>query len=183
MKIKYVISLGALIMFARASCCAVSIDGSSGDSINDLSAGRQLWMAVREGNVTMLVRALAQGVNINATDRDGRTPLIVAVINGFTLMAAILIERQADVHVADTDGLTALMLAVEADPYFDRRRADEIDLLIRAGADSSAAFKRAIDRGNKAAVVLLMEHGANMWDLSLQQEKQLEAWGMQVLGG
>jgi ankyrin repeat protein len=72
-----------------------------------------LLLAAREGSVAG-ARALAEaGADLNVPDRDGTTPLIMAIINRHNDVAALLIEKGADLDAADSVGMTALYAAVD----------------------------------------------------------------------
>jgi ankyrin repeat protein len=51
---------------------------------------------------------LAEGLDLNATDRNGRTALHGAALQGYDDVVAALVERGADLTVADGDGFTPL---------------------------------------------------------------------------
>ena len=79
-------------------------------------------------SVPMLIAA---GVNVNAADWNGRTPLMLAVGKYANFEAdKHLIAAGADVNARDDDGCTALMMA---------RREISIKHLIEAGADVNVA--------------------------------------------
>jgi ankyrin repeat protein len=72
-----------------------------------------LLLAAREGSLAG-VRALVEaGANLNVADRDGATPLIMAILNRHNDVAALLIEKGAALDAADTVGMTALYAAVD----------------------------------------------------------------------
>ena len=73
-----------------------------------------LFRAVIEGNTDM-VRSLlsAPGVNVNATNDQGSTPLLEAARYGHNDIARVLIASGANVKAKDKDGKTALMLAIQ----------------------------------------------------------------------
>lgn len=76
---------------------------------------------------------IAAGVDVNAADRKGVTPLMLAVGKYAHRQAVkLLLAAGADVNARDEDGCTALMKA---------RREESIKLLIEAGADVNAADK------------------------------------------
>lgn len=121
--------------------------------------------AAREGAVEA-VRALAEsGANLNLTDPEGTTALIVAVINGHYDVVSALIENGADPNIADIKGMTPLYAAVDmhtigdtfgrpypAKPVIDGS-LDAARVLIKGGADVNArltapVLKRVYDAGD-----------------------------------
>ena len=89
----------------------------------------ELFRAVREGNTDM-VRSLlsAPGVNVNATDERGSTPLLEAARFGHDEICRILIASGANLKSKDPDGKTALMLAMQ------NNHDDVVRVLKQAGA-------------------------------------------------
>jgi ankyrin repeat protein len=112
--------------------------------------------AAREGAVEA-VRALAEsGANLNLTDPEGTTALIVAVINGHYDVVSALIDKGADPNVADIKGMTPLYAAVDmhtigdtfgrpypAKPVIDGS-LDAARVLIKGGANVNAPLKAPI---------------------------------------
>ena len=69
--------------------------------------------AAREDGVDA-ARALAEsGANLDLTDPEGTTALIVAIINGHYDVAAVLVEKGANPNIADIKGMTPLYAAVD----------------------------------------------------------------------
>ena len=114
-----------------------------------------LMCAALEGN-TEVVKAL-QGQDVNATNNEGRTALMFAVINMHTDTVKALLDLGADVNVRAEDGGTALMLAASC--------GDEgiVRLLLDKGADVSGRYiatgqtaaDLAAEKGYTAIVQLL----------------------------
>ena len=75
-----------------------------------------LFRATREGNTDM-VRSLlsAPGIDVNATDEKGSTPLLEAACHGHDDICRILIAAGANLKSKDPDGKTALQLAIQGD--------------------------------------------------------------------
>src|ERR1044072_1302476 len=73
-----------------------------------------LFRATIEGNTDM-VRSLASspGVDVNATNERGSTPLLEAARFGHDDICRVLIAAGADLKAKDNDGKTALLLAVQ----------------------------------------------------------------------
>ncbi|KAI0122048.1 ankyrin repeat-containing domain protein [Daldinia grandis] len=77
-----------------------------------------------------LTRLLVKyNVNINATDSQKATPLLIAIVNQFKDLVRCLLEYEPDVNLADADGVTPIYEAV--------RNQDEglVKLLLERGAD------------------------------------------------
>ena len=88
-----------------------------------------LFRATREGNTDM-VRSLTSspGVDVNATDETGSTPLLEAARFGHEDICRILIASGANLKSKDRDGKTALQLAIQGD------HEDVVRVLKQAGA-------------------------------------------------
>jgi hypothetical protein len=70
-------------------------------------------------------------VNVDAKDNQDNTALLMALENGHTATAELLIEAGADLDVENVDGNTALLVALE------KGHTAIAELLIEAGADAS----------------------------------------------
>jgi ankyrin repeat protein len=112
--------------------------------------------AAREGAVDA-ARALAEsGANLDLTDPEGTTALIVAIINGHYDVARVLVEKGANPDIADIKGMTPLYAAVDMHtlgdtfgrPYPPKQvidgSLDAARLLLAAGADVNVRLKAPI---------------------------------------
>jgi ankyrin repeat protein len=82
-----------------------------------------LMFAARQGSVSGARALAAAGANLNLTDPDGMSALVIAIINGHNDVAAGLLDQGADPNVADSAGMAALYAAVDmhtADPLINR---------------------------------------------------------------
>ena len=70
-----------------------------------------LQEAARTGNTAQLERLLQQGALVNAPDEAGRTPLMLAVMNGQIDMIRRLLALGANPALTDREGLNALQHA------------------------------------------------------------------------
>lgn len=78
-----------------------------------------LMYAARQ-NAPGALRALAEsGANLNATDPDNMTALLVAIINAHYDAAAVLLDLGADPNIGDTVGMTPLYAAVDMNTFPD----------------------------------------------------------------
>ena len=113
--------------------------------------------------------------DLNLTDPDGTTALVLAIINGHYDTAAMLTEKGADPNIADTAGMAALYAAVDMNtlgevygrpdrPSSDKLTAlDLMKVLLAHGANPNAALftptlqaraysgRRQFERGHYAA--------------------------------
>jgi ankyrin repeat protein len=114
-----------------------------------------LMHAARQGSVAA-GRALAEApqIDLNVTDPDGTTALVVAIINAHYDFAAMLLDKGADPNVADTTGTAALYFLVDmhtlgamqgrpAPKLVDKIDAEGLlDKLIQKGANPNARLQR-----------------------------------------
>ncbi|CAN7204713.1 ankyrin repeat domain-containing protein [Polaromonas sp. LjRoot131] len=70
-----------------------------------------LQNAARAGNLPQVERLLQQGAALNAADAEGRTPLILAAMQGHTAVVQRLLAAGANTALIDHDGLNALQHA------------------------------------------------------------------------
>jgi len=112
-----------------------------------------LMYAARQGSLETARTLAAAGADLNATDPDGTTALVLAIINGHYDTAALLAEKGADPNIADTAGMAALYAAVDmntlgevygrpARPSSSKRTAlDLMKVLLAHGANPNAQLK------------------------------------------
>jgi ankyrin repeat protein len=72
-----------------------------------------LMYAARDGAMNAARVLLEHGADVNATDPDGATALVLAIINYHYDFAALLMDFKADPNLADTTGMAALYAAVD----------------------------------------------------------------------
>jgi ankyrin repeat protein len=69
--------------------------------------GSPLHWACAEGHTKVAELLMDRGANINALNKEGRTPLIIAAAFGKRDAVALLLKRKADRGVKDKDNKTA----------------------------------------------------------------------------
>ncbi len=102
--------------------------------------------AARDGRLEIVRTLLAGGADVNQTDANDITPLIMAITNNHPTVAGFLIEHGADIRASDWWGRTALWAAVET-------RNMDLD---------NATFVNSIDREPFLGLIrALLERGAD----------------------
>ena len=70
-----------------------------------------LFSAVHSGNIEGIILAVESGIDVNAQDDRGATPLHIAAFRGEVEIAEYLLSEGADPPITNLDGLTALQTA------------------------------------------------------------------------
>ncbi len=141
----------------------------------------KLRKAAADGNFLRVETFLEQGVDAQAADDHGMTPLFLAVKNGHRDVAALLLEQGVAVNPRRPDGMTPLSLAVQ------QGHRDVVTLLLNKGADVKGQVRMGgvtllhvgAYRGDQKIIELLLKHGGDKHarlstgerpvDLALQQ--------------
>lgn len=121
-----------------------------------------LHEATKQGNLAKVQELLEAGVNVNARDRWGNTPLYLAVRNGHTETTKLLLDNGAEVNARQcprcTMGYTPLHLAARDGHILIA------ELLLDSGANVNARHRWggtplyfAVERGHKEIAKLLLE--------------------------
>ncbi|MEP7352188.1 MAG: ankyrin repeat domain-containing protein [Acidobacteriota bacterium] len=112
-----------------------------------------LMYAAREGALESIRALSSVDADLNATDPDGVTPLLLAITNYHFDAAALLLEKGADAKTADSAGMTPLYAAVDMNTLGEifgrpgrapRDKISALDLmkiLLDRGADPNAGLK------------------------------------------
>lgn len=101
-----------------------------------------LHFACENENAEVIAGLLQSGSEINKTNSDGFTPLMIAAILGNQNAVASLLLHHADVNYAHENGVTALFLAAQTGHY------DIVKMLLDANADKN----RSLLTGNMDAL-------------------------------
>lgn len=139
---------------------------SGGAQVNELFDGQTMLHVTVTANKLSFVNALVKGgADLNAKNREGRTPLMITAEKGFSNGAKLLLGASADFNVKDNAGETALFKAVKINSDGSYAVAD---LILKAGAkaddaggDGKPALLQAAEAGGYGFVSLLLKYGAN----------------------
>ena len=104
------------------------------DELNEQNA-KLFFDAIKQNDIEAVEVLLEEGVDVNAKDNYGATPLISAAFFGYTEIAELLLEAGADPNIKDKDGWTPLMIAAMDG------KTGVVKLLLKAGADPNAKNK------------------------------------------
>lgn len=124
-------------------------------------------LAAREGHTKILKTLLtAPGIELTIKNREGRTPLHIAVIHNRKWAVRLLLERQARLlSLRDKYDRTAFIMAAE------RGHIEVLKILKDYGQDMNevtlkqgwTALHLAAENGNDIAVKWLVENGTKKW--------------------
>lgn len=121
-----------------------------------------LSIAAKSADEAVFKRLLEQGVDVEATDRHGSTPLFYAIYGGNQHIVQLLLENGARVAAMDIWHHTPLHDAAS------EGHEDIVKLLLEKGADIEAGdidgqtpLFSAVHEGHEAVAKLLLEKGAN----------------------
>lgn len=127
--------------------------------------GTALYESAQQGHNAIVQTLIAKGANINARLRhNGWTPLMIAVAEGHTTTAVIILESGAEVNISNNKGRTALMFAAW-------HGDNEItEMLLKYGANPNiipnddegmTALMAATTKGYQEIVKMLLKSGAD----------------------
>ncbi len=112
-----------------------------------------LMYAARQGAMESARVLIDSGADLNATDPDGSTALVLAIINAHYELAAMLLESGADPEIADGSGMAALYAMVDMHtlgwmqgrpapkPTGSMAATDVLRMLLDYGANVNAPLK------------------------------------------
>ena len=120
--------------------------------------------AARHGRLDELKGYIAKGVDVNVTDEDGATPLLMACCYGHTSCVDVLLKANADPNVAGKHGITPVFFTCQ------ENHPSCLKLLIARGAnldtpnsqDGGSPLYIACSKNNVECLRMLCEAGADV---------------------
>lgn len=90
----------------------------------------QLLDAGRDADTEMAEQAIQQGLEegalLDRKNKNGRTPLHTACLNGHFAIVRLLLERGASLHITDNDGNTPIDHAIRLSTEYERYNTLEV---------------------------------------------------------
>jgi ankyrin repeat protein len=126
--------------------------------------GNTFFDAVWRGDLQTIHRLLERGTDVDVVDRNGRTPLIQAAIEGKEEILRLLIGKGSKLDVQDKFGFTALHYAAQG------HRFGSAEILLHAGAmvdapdshGNTPLWAAIFSSGGRGELIqLLLAYGAN----------------------
>jgi ankyrin repeat protein len=121
----------------------------------DISIHGAAGAAGRKGNIEAVKQHLAAGTDVDARDRQDKTPLQHAAYWGHKEIVELLIAKNADINAKDEDGRTALDWAVSGGKK-------EIADLLRKHGGKHGTIHSAVGGGDVEAVKEFLVAGADV---------------------
>ncbi|EPE36603.1 Ankyrin repeat-containing protein [Glarea lozoyensis ATCC 20868] len=143
-------------------------DASDSDADDDVQTqNRLLLAAVVEGDPKDVQRLLDEGANLSVKNRDGLTPLHLAVQQQDTFMVNRLLERGANTEATSNDGSKPLFIAAA---FSTASAVLIVEDLLKFNSDvesfnqetRTTAFYQAVDADNWRVAKILLERGADV---------------------
>lgn len=156
----YGITLIILSVFLMTACQMNSeIDKSPEKQEEEKTLNQKLIKAAEQSDKKTILNLVEKGADINATNEQGRTAVMIATRNNDPAIVKILIEQGADIDIRDHNKDNVLLYA-GASGYLDI-----VKLAIEAEADTTitnryggTALIPAAERGHVDVVEELLQH-------------------------
>ncbi|MDF0666517.1 MAG: ankyrin repeat domain-containing protein [Nitrospira sp.] len=152
------LSMSCVWYFGLSALCTLTLVSGCGTTSEE-----KLRLAAAEGNVLRVETFLGQGINPQAADERGVTPLFLAAQHGHRDVAALLLKQGAAMNHARQDGVAPIFIAAQ------EGQRDVVALLLEKGADVNTQARIGgvtllhigAYRGDQELITLLLQHGAD----------------------
>lgn len=139
-----------------------------------------IWVACTNGDVNKVSEFLASGIDINAQDEAGFSPIHAAASYGHVALLEYLISQGANVNLRDADGDTPLLIC-EDQATFEALERHGGDIHAK-NSDGEGLAEKAValaEEENEAMVTFLFNRGFIPVDFRMTaQEEQDEEEGV-----
>lgn len=127
-------------------------------------AGPEVVDPAVTARLELIRKSIAEGMDVNQADADGRTALMMAAFEGYTEVVKLLLQSGAEVDFLDGSGRSALMYA-SSGPF-----PETVAVLIQGGADINlvdsaegwTSLMVAAAEGHQPVVEVLLRNGAEI---------------------
>lgn len=127
--------LGMLILMSCSAVSSCATTQTHNATVNVVTLSKELRSAAYNGDIDKVRLLLQKGADVNAADKDGTTPLHVAISKGNAVVVRQLLAIGANVHAADKNGMRPLHTAAQ------RGDLNMVNLLLAKGANAYAKEK------------------------------------------
>ncbi len=131
---------------------------------------KQLFRAAKKGDSQALTQLIESGVDVNATDRGGRTSLWFAAQKGHLAAVELLLAASADLTSTDKKGRTARAIATKKKRWSVVR---SIDLAEATRANTEDAYEKFKQRHPRSAEIVLVDR--RIEELHWQQAQHINS--------
>ena len=156
-----------LIMFFLPGCKGTRQENTGSATTlpiaNQAGTDAVYFEAALNGDNTIVHQFIASGTDVNSSDNEGRTALMLASFNGHMEIVQDLIEKGANINQVDINNRSALMMA-SSGPF-----PETVLVLLQHEADPNltdlpehfTALMYAASEGQLEVVKVLLEHNAD----------------------
>lgn len=141
-------------LFLCISLTLLAVSGveanSNTDTIKADTIEQNIFKAIRSIDYTSINILLSEGMDINTTNQQGNSPLIVAAKVGNLRILNIILSHNPDINARNDEGKTALMIAAETG------QSQVVEKLLAHNADPSLK-----DNNDNTALTLASTYGHN----------------------
>ena len=163
-----------LLGIACSSTPPASTDAGNGSYGAGSLLTERMAQAAFEGN-RKAVQTMLRDVDVNATDADGRTMLMLASFEGHATTVRLLCENKANPNMRDSNRRTALMYAASGPnaPTVEILLAHGAEVNMTDGEEGWTALMFAAAEGHADIVRMLLAEGADPGLMDIDGESAL----------
>lgn len=143
--------------------------------VNQKSLDNALLNATDQNELLVARFLVSRGANVEATDSDHGTSLLIALRNQHYALVEFLLDNGADVNIADENGATALELAInDGNLEIVQKILQKEAKLETRSSEGETPLLIAIRKGDINTVKALLIRGAEIDDTALHRASRSE---------